>query len=113
MRNIAMNGTAQIKPPSALSDLFAADQPDPHRASEARSERVGCSDIVGIDDVAKVGRGQDFRARCAFAASTAIGRRLGIAVAPPLDMIWQTEGLLRHMGFGEPPRGRMRGTRLP
>ena len=108
-----MNGTAQIKPPSALSDLFAADQPDPHRAGEASGERMGCSDIVGIDDVAKVGRGQNFCARCAFAASTAIGRRLGIAVAPPLDMIWQTERLLRHMGFGKPPRRRMRGTRRP
>jgi hypothetical protein len=48
---------AQIKPSSAPSDLFAADQPDTHYAGEARSERMGCSDIVGIDDVTQIGRG--------------------------------------------------------
>ena len=106
-----MNGTAQIKPPSALSDLLAADQPNPHRAGEASGERMGCSNIVGIDDVTEVGRGQNFCARCAFPASTAIARCLDIAVAPPLDMIWQIERLLWHMGFGEPPRRRMPGTR--
>jgi hypothetical protein len=57
-----MNGTAQIKSSSALSDLFAPDQPDPHDAGEASGERMRRSDIVGIDDVAKVGRGQDFSA---------------------------------------------------
>jgi hypothetical protein len=46
-----MNGTAQIKPSSAPSDMFAADQPDAHCAGEAGGERMGCSNIVGIDDV--------------------------------------------------------------
>ena len=57
-----MNGTAQIKPSSVFSDLFAANQPDPHDAGEARGERMRRSDIVGIDDVAQIGRGQEFGA---------------------------------------------------
>ena len=52
-----MNGTTQIKPSSAPSDLFATDQPDPHCAGEASGERMSCSDIVGIVDVTQVSHG--------------------------------------------------------
>src|SRR6516164_11085367 len=60
VRNIAVNGTTQIKSSATLPNLFTADQSDPHDSGQANSERMRRSDFVRIDDVEQIGRGQEF-----------------------------------------------------
>ena len=96
-----MNGAAQIEPPAAAADLLAAHQARAHDPGKPRRERMRRRDLVGIDDVAQIGRRQIFDARRALAAAAALRLRLTVAVAAPLDAIRQAERLLRHMRFGE------------
>src|SRR5580693_8565466 len=106
MGDIAMNGAAQIEPPAAAADLLAAHQARAHDAGKSRRQRVCGRNLFGIDDVAQIGRRQIFNARGALAAAPALGLRLAVAIALPLDMIRQAERFLRHMRFGKPFRGR-------
>jgi len=110
VRNIAMNGAAQIDPPPAAADFLAADQTGAHDAGEPCRQRVGRRNVVRINDVAQIGAGQRFNARRAFAAAAAVRRRFAAVIAP-LHMIGKTERLLGHMRFGEPPRRGMTGRR--
>ncbi len=103
----AVDGAAQVEPAPAPPDALAAHEARAHHAGKPRGERVRRRNVVGIDDMAQIGRAQGFDARGAFAAAAAVGRRRFVLIAAPLDMIGKSERLLRHVRLGEPPGRRV------
>ena len=81
--------------------LFAADEACAHGPGEARRQRAGRRDLLGVHDVAQIGGRQVLRARGAFAAAAAVCGAAVIAIAAPLDAIGQAERVPRHVRLGE------------
>ena len=90
LRHAAMDGAADVEPPSTPAGLLAANEPRPHRPRQARRQRVHLGDLVRIDDVADVRRSQALRARGAFAPSARIGVVVTVGARTPLDLVGET-----------------------
>src|SRR5262249_46485914 len=54
MRDISVNGAAQIEAPSTTADAFATHQPRPHHPRQPRRKRVGLRDIGHVHDMTQV-----------------------------------------------------------
>src|ERR1700734_2254578 len=89
MRHVTVDGAAQIEPPAAFADLFAAHQACAHDAGKPRRERMCRRNLFGVDDVAQIGCREIFDARGALAAAPALGLRFTVAVAFPFAAIRQ------------------------
>ncbi len=84
----AVNGAAQIEPPSAPTHALTADQARAHDARQPRGQLMRLFDILGLDDVAQIGGGEVVEARGAFAFAAAVAGDIALLVAA-LEVIGQ------------------------
>src|SRR5271170_2647059 len=96
MRDIAVNGAAQVEAAAAASDLLAADETRPHDAGKPRGEGMRRCHVLGIDDMAQVSDGQSLGARGAFTAATAIADGCLIIPDSAFYTVGQAERFLRY-----------------
>ena len=57
------DGAAEVEAAAAAANALAPDQPRAHGAGEALRQRVSRGDVLGVDDVAHIGCGEQFGAR--------------------------------------------------
>src|SRR5262249_52479130 len=62
VRDVAVNGAAQVEPPAAPAYLVAPDEPRTHAAGKTCRERVRRGHVLRVDDMAHVGLHQRFGA---------------------------------------------------
>src|SRR5262249_2736780 len=89
MRNIAMNGPAQIEPAAAPMDALAPHEPGAHHPRKPCRERMCLCNIRRIYDMAQVGTGKVFEPRSALAPAAAVTGGISFVEAP-LDAIGKT-----------------------
>ena len=107
MRDVAMDGAAQVEAAPAPAHLLAPHQPRAHACGRA-APRARCvaRDLVRIDDVAQVG-GRDASRRARRLRGGRARRRVVAVVVAPLDVIRQAERCLRHAACADAARRRL------
>src|SRR5689334_14474034 len=86
MRDIPVNGAAQIEAPPAPAHALATHQSRPHHPRQPRRKRVRLRDIGSVHNVAQVGACKVLEPGSALAPALSVARIISNVVAP-LGMI--------------------------